>query len=314
MILLHGLGYSLYAKVGIQGLRDRRDVSKYGRGLILKGIGAYSSAVLRFEILFPSAYPQSPPLIIFSTEIFHPLLVPLTTYSFSGATDPSATCSASEAERLPPGSFSLKHGFPDWLPGLERGRSNVRSTNDDQDPISNVETLSSEDEASKQSNFQTPQTKQRGQSPLIKLLKYMKAAFEDSELLDTINLEAAGNASAWHAWRTHRGIAKRDASSANSMSSPSSSRNPADWNWDGLWEARVSNGIDESISDGLLFGSKNIRSLASANDPVCAFPVRHGIETDLRQLRFTKLDDDKLASVQNDMLRLHGFETGIVRQ
>lgn len=61
----------------------------------------------------------------FSTDIFHPLLVPLTTYTFTtGSADTTDTVSATDEERLPPGGFSLRHGFPHWF-----GRARKSATN-----------------------------------------------------------------------------------------------------------------------------------------------------------------------------------------
>lgn len=36
------------------------------------------------------------------------------------------------------------------------------------------------------------------------VLRYIRSAFDDEEVLDAVPLEAAGNPGAWHAWRTHR--------------------------------------------------------------------------------------------------------------
>lgn len=61
----------------------------------------------------------------FTTDIFHPLLVPLTTYTFTtGSADTTDTVSATDEERLPPGGFSLRHGFPHWF-----GRARKSATN-----------------------------------------------------------------------------------------------------------------------------------------------------------------------------------------
>lgn len=77
--------------------------------------GPYASAILRFNIRFPAAYPDLPPLVTFSTDIFHPLIVPFTTYTFTTGSSNADPVSATDEERLPPGGFSLRHGFPHWF-------------------------------------------------------------------------------------------------------------------------------------------------------------------------------------------------------
>src|SRR5699024_3148272 len=66
-----------------------------------------------------------PPLVTFTTDIFHPLLVPLTTYTFTtGSDDATDTVSATDEERLPPGGFSLRHGFPHWFGRAKKSAAN----------------------------------------------------------------------------------------------------------------------------------------------------------------------------------------------
>jgi hypothetical protein len=86
--------------------------------------GPYASAILRLQIRFPSIYPDLPPLVTFSTDIFHPLLVPLTTYTFTTGSADTDPVSATDDERLPPGGFSLRHGFPHWFGRAKRSASN----------------------------------------------------------------------------------------------------------------------------------------------------------------------------------------------
>src|SRR3569833_2650653 len=45
--------------------------------------GPYATAILRFQISFPDTYPDLPPLVTFSTDMFHTLITPLTTYMLS---------------------------------------------------------------------------------------------------------------------------------------------------------------------------------------------------------------------------------------
>lgn len=59
-------------------------------------------------------------MVIFTTDIFHPLLVPLTTYTFTTGSSSEDPVSARDEERLPPGGFSLRHGFPRWFVRAQR--------------------------------------------------------------------------------------------------------------------------------------------------------------------------------------------------
>src|SRR5436190_18841862 len=86
--------------------------------------GPYASAILRFQVRFPPSYPDLPPLVTFNTDIFHPLLVPLTTYTFTTGSSDTDTVSATDEERLPPGGFSLRHGFPHWFGRARRSATN----------------------------------------------------------------------------------------------------------------------------------------------------------------------------------------------
>lgn len=210
--------------------------------------GPYASAPLRFQVSFPvSTSDQNlPPLVTFSTDIFHPLVVPLTTYTFSTAQTYSPvrrgeqeTVSATDDERLPPGGFSLRHGFPDWF-----GRKEKRNFS------------GSSAEGASDSGDDFP----RNSIPVPQLLSYIKSCFDDEKVLDDIPLEAAGNPGAWHAWRTHRKSEGRKRWSApmppGSPSKTPGPKQPGEWNWDGVFEKRVRSGIDASLSDQVLFGGK----------------------------------------------------------
>lgn len=228
----------------------------------LTSLGPFESAISRFGITFPSSYPDTAPAVTFSTDVFHPLVVPLTQYTFSASSlETSGTVSASDDDRVPPGSFSLRHGFPQWS---VRGAS-ARSSLDNKAELERSE----EDEDKTFSDLESA-----AQDPLdsrkvtLQILEYLKQAFEDAEFLDNLPFTAVGNPSAWHAWRAHRGLAKQQARGRSPSreggpgNAPASPKQMSDWNWDGVWESRVNNGISYSISEAGLFTNQGLVKFA----------------------------------------------------
>lgn len=268
---------------------------------VVCNVGPYASAILRFQIRFPPTYPDLPPVVTFTTDIFHPLIVPLTTYTFTTGSSETDTVSATDEERLSPGGFSLRHGFPHWFGRAKRGVApsvlSVRSTSGNDAKSVKDETgvgVVSEDQASTypggrghnsvsspQSSRPSTAVESRGViSPLpgtvvvhdadskadvsvLSLLNYIQSAFDDETVLDSIPFEAAGNPSAWHAWRSHRKTSDMcsDRSGALSPESAKSRRNnpqarlPGEWNWEGVWAKRSQNGVQTSYLESVLFGT-----------------------------------------------------------
>ena len=154
-------------------------------------LGPYKTAVLRFQICFPDAYPVLPPLVTFSTDLFHPLIAPLTTFMYTTDIQDNGTVSATDAERLPPGGFSLRHGFPEWF-----GRKS-RMGQEAEPPASKVSSPKSDASSGYMS------TSKRSIA-VYDVLKYIRSTFTEDKVLDDIPLAAAGNPGAWHAWRAHK--------------------------------------------------------------------------------------------------------------
>lgn len=202
--------------------------------------GPYAEAILRFQISFPDTYPSSPPLVTFSTDVFHPLVVPLTTYTFSANVDASSTVSASDEHRLPPGAFSLRYGFPDWF---VRGGTQDGTTTATRERESGV----SSDDVNQENIKQTQEEKDTRSTPsspkptpadplatirdinpaqtdrkatLLALLHHIHASFTDPSVLDPLPLSSAGNPSAWHAWRAHRSLNSPHTATSKSATTP----------------------------------------------------------------------------------------------
>jgi hypothetical protein len=192
---------------------------------------------------------------------------------YTTSAPPEGTVSATDAERLPPGGFSLREGFPEWFDRREASQTKKISS--------------------------------------YEVLRYVRSTFDDSVVLDKVPLAAAGNPGAWHAWRCHRvkeGISfpseekEKDASRegesdtesissrgvpegyqrlAGGSSAPMASRRPGEWNWDGVWEVRVKKGTEGSLAEGTLFGRE-------AGDDL---------------IRFLNLDADQCEAIKENLKR-----------
>ncbi|KAI0387694.1 UBC-like protein [Hypomontagnella monticulosa] len=272
-------------------------------GVIFVRDGPYSPAVLRFQISFPDSYPRLPPLVTFSTDMFHPLITPLSTYTYSTDVQDNGTVSATDVERLPPGGFSLRHGFPDWFRRSSRGR-NAGSGRQSSGQQEGLQTPHRPPPPS-MSSAGTPGSKgsaigaspgfaetDRKEASTYEVLRYIRSAFCDEDVLDSVPIEAAGNPGAWHAWRTHRidnGKVFSDASTSSEApgvdsepKTPDAARTPGQWNWEGVWEERVKKAVSASLSEPVLFGG-----VGAADDVI----------------RFLSMDDNDVEAVKDNLLR-----------
>lgn len=208
-------------------------------GVLFVRKGPYAPAVLRFQISFPSGYPTLPPLVTFSTDVFHPLLTPLTTHTYTIGSADIDTASATEERRLPPGGFSLRHGFPHWFRQAQK-------------------------------SLPTSYNASLGHRSMISVLEYIQSTFNDASVLDALPIEAAANPGAYHAWRTYRGLTSQnqfpspgpptshiqeDNKAVTENSTLSRNRHPGAWNWEGVWEDRVRIAVRASLSELSLYGS-----------------------------------------------------------
>ncbi|KAF2830682.1 hypothetical protein CC86DRAFT_463940 [Ophiobolus disseminans] len=237
-------------------------------GVIFVRRGPYAPAVLRFQISFPPSYPTLPPLVTFSTDVFHPLLTPLTTYTFSTNALDTDTVSATDDERLPPGGFSLRHGFPHWFGRARKSAPSSREVSGStvSSPTRNAATpRSSLGSGIPETNSTRPVVRDVS---IVSILDYIRSTFSDEAVLDSLPLEAAANPGAYHAWRTYRApllqaeqspILGADSSApAKTGDVPTLSRNrrPGEWNWEGVWEDRVKKAVKASLSEPALFTEK----------------------------------------------------------
>ena len=207
---------------------------------------------MRFYISFPDTYPSLPPLVTFSTDMFHPLITPLTTYMYTTDIQDNGTVSATDEERLPPGGFSLRHGFPGWFGRGRRsrqvsGQNAAAQTPPRPTPGNASSSTTPNSKATPPSGTPSFMQTQQKDISTYDVLRYIRSTFDDEKVLDSVPLEAAGNPGAWHAWGTHRHQATSGATSVP--------RKPGEWNWEGVWEERVKKGIAASLSEPMLFGN-----------------------------------------------------------
>lgn len=232
-------------------------------------VGPYAPAILRFLVSFPWRYPESPPLVTFVTDVFHPLVTPLTTYTYTNGSLSSDPVSATDEERLPPGGFGLSDAFPHWFGRLEQSAlSSEHSSRAVSGAHDEGDALSRGKPSFRQAGRRLPSDHDESRSSIIDVLYYVKRAFDEEGVLDRLPLEAAANPGAWKAWRAHRRDALQDAGNRGSpddrtiaerrhesrLTIPGGSQRPDEWSWDGVWKERVKKGIDASISNQVLFG------------------------------------------------------------
>ncbi|KAL8859515.1 MAG: hypothetical protein Q9178_003914 [Gyalolechia marmorata] len=209
-------------------------------------------------------YPDIPPLVIFNTDIFHPLVTPLTTYTYGTSSSSSGAVGATDEEPLPPGGFGLSDAFPHWF-GVSKRRtaSSVNSSRSASAPVDASERELPEMEVQPSAASMPPR------APIANVLDYVKRSFDDADVLNTLPAEAATNPGAWKAWQAHRCSMQQQGKLGKTSSdhmdiiqgkqvsngSRGQPKHSDDWSWEGVWERRVRKGVDASISDQVLFGA-----------------------------------------------------------
>lgn len=252
-------------------------------------------------------------------------MTPLTTYMYTTDIQDGGTVSATDEERLPPGGFSLRHGFPAWFGRASRSAASSRQTSGShpQTPRDNKGKDMLGSPGSVPSISSSRLQGKTSQISIYEILHYLRSTFDDAEVLDGIPLDAAGNPGAWHAWRSYRSklsrtlpVTKSKASAAgpealregesgvtaprnSSGSSTMTTRKPGEWNWEGVWEFRVKKGLENSLSESVLFGST-----AGGDDLVCYGCLDiHEEHADEAQIHFLNMDDDHVQSVKENLIR-----------
>lgn len=235
----------------------------------------------------------------------------------------NGTVSSGDEERLPPGGFSLRHGFGGWFGRGGAGRRSRQvsgqSTEAECQPSGDGLTAPplpprpeqatglgiSPDHANTQSTpdksfktaisdigspsaiaFAQAQSLRPPPKPtpsIYDILIYLVSTFDSESVLDSIPLEAAGNPGAWHAWKARQQKSNPSSTATNSTSTP---RKPGEWNWEGVWEERVKRGVNASLSEAVLFGRAG------------------GDET----INFLNMDEEDVKGVKENLFRTLGVD------
>ena len=272
--------------------------------------------------------------------MFHPLITPLTTYMYTTDIQENGTVSATDEERLPPGGFSLRHGFPEWF---GRGK---RRVSDGRESRSSQRAVAATDAQATPRNVplimkplpDTPESagKLSDAGPgggrdisIYDVLKYIRSTFDSEETMDSIPLDAAGNPGAWHAWRSHQRkhgklrdgepaadaeVASQEEGQGGAPSTDRSSQNtggrrPGEWNWEGVWEDRVKKNIAMSLSEPVLYGGAATAphdELVSLIRSLESLDLRLMVANGSKQIRFLPLEASEIDSIKENIRRTLG--------
>lgn len=195
----------------------------------------------------------------------------MTTYTYTTGSSTTDTVSATDEERLPAGGFSLRYGFSQWFGRDNKGAvsstsapSNAGGAADGREQIlRDAIRLPPEDLSTRSSSAQSiAHTSGPPGKPtrIVEVLQYMKHSFEDAVTLDSLPLEAAGNAGAWKAWQAYR---RSTNPNVQTLILRPTTQQHDEWSWDGVWEERVRKGLDASIADSTLYSNANIDEMVS---------------------------------------------------
>lgn len=208
-----GGGSCLFERVAIDKTLLLDSISCFNTKIFM--LGPYASAILKFTVLFPTSYPAHPPIITFLSDIYHPLIVPPTSPPPPTASSTNSSPGRSQSQpsaahynynqnvsNLPPGSFTLKHGFPNWYsasspkttssPGSKKLPPNPPLT-----PLDPTTT-----------SLSLPSVAQEKEKSILQVLYYLKSVFSSVSVLDDIPPHLAANLGAWRAWRSFREAGK----------------------------------------------------------------------------------------------------------
>lgn len=294
--------------------------------------GPYAPAILRFQISFPADYPTVPPVLAFTSDMFHPLVTPQTTYTYTTGALDTETVSATDDERLPRGGLSLRHGFPHWFERSRESAASPRRVSESAPLLQHkmprpsaldmgLNRLPSPSHIPLGEQHSSAERRDDAQPSIVEILEYFQSVLTDENVLDSIPSEAVANSGAYHAWRAYRaGIQKtqrfpspqpplttsrsssreeirRSGERQSNSLVASKSRLPGEWNWTGVWEERVKKVIRDSTAESVLFTN----ATGNTDTAGVLYAFCHVQIADFAQIRFSDMDDDVLREVRKKM-------------
>ena len=247
--------------------------------LLIVSAGPFASAILRFHVGIPSSLDR-PPAITFQTDVFHPLVTPVTAHSYTPGTLDTQLGKSRVDHQLAPGEMSLRPGFPLWYPGEEQSAGSGRGGRKTGTVLENTMSTALEESCkhpvsadSQAVLLQNGALQNQGAEKfdMVKVLEYVQSAFQDEGFLDSLPIDMAVDTGAWKAWQAHRGINKPTPEPPNISGNASSPlihqrtgsvvrartkapKTPGEWSWEGVWVDRVARNVDASISKPVLYG------------------------------------------------------------
>lgn len=237
----------------------------------------------------------------------------------------SGTVSATDEERLPPGGFSLRHGFPSWFGRGTRKPTERVNSESLQTPVRGSRsgaglgspesgTASSVSPASGKRSVHGELPRRKSNVGMYEVLRYIRSTFDDGDILDLIPLAAAGNPGAWHAWRTHR------IKSGNIQVSVDS-KERSNWH-DGLSDDGSTTSSEVRAPEGYQRLAGGTSTLSTARRPgewnwdgVWEFRVKKGVDASVSDavlfgntpvddlFRFLHIQDDEIQSIRENIKR-----------
>jgi hypothetical protein len=120
-----------------------------------------------------------------------------------------------EEEKLPPGGFGLKHGFPQWFGRTPRSTNSSRNVSGSQPestgtqtPVASEQEAPQPDAAAQGSAEEVLDEQEELKSPaeitVAEILTYIQSTFTEESVLDSLSITTAANPGALHAWRAYR--------------------------------------------------------------------------------------------------------------
>lgn len=209
-------------------------------------------------------------------------------------------------DRLPPGAFSLRHAFPQWYPkpstthpqqspstspGSPQPANPALDTQAPEqihvvDILRYVRTAFQDPSALDAVPFSAAGNPGAWYAWQAYRKKAQEKASTEAATPKAPTAHARTPSKTGHARSPSKGTSSSHARTSSrgtnrqNGDTPGRPKRPSEWNWEGVWEQRVKRAVNDSVNEGVLFGSG-------------------GLKDD--EIRFTDLNQDELREVSEDM-------------